>query len=190
MSVMSGAPVLWLPLRRHSLKTWMRRPEGLAILDLMRLQQSETALGRLPPPGHCTERRLKHISSVSEKEAYLVIQQLCLEADFWVVTQEPKEVLTGNGSGELNLCTLLLSCSSSLVPYGKEILPLPGALPLGLLSNHQSTLSGSGGQQGLAHGSHRTTTNREFLNYHPQGMARINNPGASLSRKSPVRLSS
>lgn len=56
----------------------------------------ETALGRLPPPGHCTDRRLKHISSVSEKEAYVVIQQLCLEADFWVVPQEPKEVLTGN----------------------------------------------------------------------------------------------
>ena len=40
----SGAPVLWLPLRRHPLKTWMRRPEGLVILDLMRLQQSERLL--------------------------------------------------------------------------------------------------------------------------------------------------
>lgn len=63
----------------------------------------ETALRRPPPPGHCTDRRLKHISSVSEKEAYVVIQQLCLEADFWVVPQEPKEVLTGNGSGDPNL---------------------------------------------------------------------------------------
>lgn len=44
-----------------------------------------TILGRLPLPGHCTDSRLKHVPSVSEKEAY-VIQELWPKAGFWAVT--------------------------------------------------------------------------------------------------------
>ena len=41
-------------------------------------------LGRLPPPGHCTDNRLKRRSSPSEKEAYLFVQELWPEgSDLW-----------------------------------------------------------------------------------------------------------
>ena len=36
----------------------------------------EIVLGQLPPPGHCTGSRLRHISSLSMKEAYLLVQEL------------------------------------------------------------------------------------------------------------------
>lgn len=39
----------------------------------------ETILGRLPPRRDCTENRLKHIPSLSVKEAYLFVLELWLE---------------------------------------------------------------------------------------------------------------
>lgn len=35
----------------------------------------ETIHGRLPPPGHFKDSRLKHNPSISEKEAYLIVQE-------------------------------------------------------------------------------------------------------------------
>lgn len=36
----------------------------------------EIVLGRVPPPEHCTESRLKHGFSLSAKEAYLLVLEL------------------------------------------------------------------------------------------------------------------
>ena len=36
----------------------------------------ETVFGRLPPPGHCTESRLKHIPSLSVKESFFLVLDL------------------------------------------------------------------------------------------------------------------
>jgi len=33
-------------------------------------------LGRLPPPGHCTDSRMKHITSFLMKKAYLLVLQI------------------------------------------------------------------------------------------------------------------
>ena len=35
----------------------------------------ETDCGRLPPPGHCTDSRLKHSPHLSEEQAYLLFQE-------------------------------------------------------------------------------------------------------------------
>lgn len=40
------------------------------------LPPAETVLEWLPPPGHCTNRRLKHTPDVSVKEAYFLVLEL------------------------------------------------------------------------------------------------------------------
>lgn len=54
------------------------------------------------PPGHCTKNRLKHIPSLSVKEAYLLVVELTLRArlqctvrglEGWVVCQSPSSLL-------------------------------------------------------------------------------------------------
>ena len=52
---------------------------GLEFLGAMGLTVRETGLGRLPLPGHCADRRLKQTPSLSEKEAYMLVQELWSE---------------------------------------------------------------------------------------------------------------
>ena len=46
-------------------------PGEIAFLCLRSLKESEAFLGRLPAPGHCTNRRLKHDPDLHEKKAFL-----------------------------------------------------------------------------------------------------------------------
>ena len=52
---------------------------GLVFLGPMGLTIGETVLGRLPLPGHCTDSKLKHTPRLSEKEAYMLVQELWSE---------------------------------------------------------------------------------------------------------------
>ena len=71
---MSGAPVFaataqGMPLHRLALGasgTCIPGSQGTVTIG-------ETVLARLPPPGHCTDHRLKLLPSLSVKEAYLLI---------------------------------------------------------------------------------------------------------------------
>lgn len=54
--------------QRTSLDHFVWKPWGLAFLVPMELQQSETAFGRLPLLGHCTNSSMKYISSLFDKE--------------------------------------------------------------------------------------------------------------------------
>lgn len=46
--------------------------------------QLDTVLGRIPHPGLCTHSGVKHTPNLSEKVAYLLVQEICLEGYFLV----------------------------------------------------------------------------------------------------------
>lgn len=73
---MSVTLVLWLQPRRHSLLDCLALEVREACIPKPRgTVKSEIVLVRLPPSGHCTESRQKHIPSF-EKEVYLLLLEL------------------------------------------------------------------------------------------------------------------
>lgn len=115
----------------------------------------ETVWDRILLRGYCTESRLKHTSSLSEKEVCLLIQELWLEGQLsgLVHLQQPTElsgtlrVAYRGASREWRLinsilCFLLLHYSSS-VSYRKELTSFSGALNFHLLPEDTCTSSGS-----------------------------------------------
>ena len=82
----------------------------------------ETVLGRLPPPGHCTEDW--HTPSLSVEEVYLLV---LLGGRLQVCTHlEDTEVLSGNIGQERQLCALPLPHYSSPVSPRKELVSPSG----------------------------------------------------------------
>ena len=78
---------LQLPPREHSLIPWLWRLWACVPGSHRTVTIRDSVLGRLPPPGCCTDSRQKHIYSLSEKEAYLLVQNL------WPVEQASSLVL-------------------------------------------------------------------------------------------------
>lgn len=74
-----GAWVLWLPSREHppiACLWWLGRGGRIAFLSPTALQKSERVFGRLTPPEHPTDSRLKHTPNLSLKDASLIVLEL------------------------------------------------------------------------------------------------------------------
>lgn len=62
------------------------QPDSLALvakeagfLGFQSTLQLDTVLGRIPHPELCTHSGVKHTPNLSEKVAYLLVQEICLE---------------------------------------------------------------------------------------------------------------
>ena len=104
-----------LPPREHFLIAWLWSPWACVSGSHGTVTIKDSILGRLPPPGHCTDSWLKHILSLSEKEACLHIQKLWPvgQASGLVLLQGTMERVSGNG-GQWTQSLFSLSASLQL----------------------------------------------------------------------------
>ena len=97
------------------------------------------------PPGHCTKNRLKHIPSLSVKEAYLLVLELKLKGRHLVwptSTRRPRPVGIG---------LALSHCLASACQHPLEVSLYVNLVPWTswLMFREVPSLPSSGGQQGL-----------------------------------------
>ena len=79
---------------------------GACVFGLHGSETVVTVLGRLPPPGHGTDSRMKQITSFSMKKAYLLVLKIQPEKYQAYNTSRGYHNALGMGAGGHHPCTL------------------------------------------------------------------------------------
>lgn len=98
----------------------------------------EKVLGRLLPPGHCKDKRLKHIPNISIRQVYLLVLELQSKgkASGLAHTEALRATLREQANGH-HLCTFPLPSYSSLVSPRKELIHLSEA-PISMTTTQET----------------------------------------------------
>lgn len=162
------------PLALGSLEDCIPGSQGTLTIE-------EAILGRLALPQiTLQDSRLKHTSSLSEKESYL----FCLRGRLlvWHTYKSLQRCSQGTEDSRCNLCILPLPPSSSLLSSRSELMPLSGVLTFVTIVRRDFYITWLWWPSGLSSSpTGLSLMEKEFLNhYQPQGTARRNRTRNSI----------